>query len=69
MQATAAVVDATLFYAGVLRPVLSLGTARRLEVVHMRWLRKATGEHRSVEQGRMSDAEVRVTYAIASTWS
>ena len=69
LQATAPLVNATVLYARELWPLLSMGTARRLAAVRMRWLRKATSGFRSAAQGRQSDAEVRVTYATASRWS
>ena len=46
---------------------LAEGIAGRIEAVHMRWLRQATGEFRAIEEDRKTDAEVRITYAIPST--
>ena len=68
-QSTTAIVDATVLYGSELWAPLAVGPTMRTEAAHMRWLRKATGEYRSVTLGRQSDAEVRITYKVASTWS
>ena len=67
LQSTAAFVDATLLSGSELWPPLADGIAARVGAVHTRRLRKATGEFRSVAQGRQSDAEVRIIYKVAST--
>ena len=35
----------------------------------MRWLKKATGSYRAQSELRQSDHDVRVTFAVPSTWS
>ena len=62
-------VDSTLLHAGELGTALSLDAARRIEAVHMRWLRKATGHYRAIAEDRMCDEAVRVTYEVPSTRS
>ena len=42
--------------------------AGRVEAAHMRWLRKVTGEFRSVAEGRSNDQDARITYEVPSTW-
>ena len=69
IRATGAVVDSTLLRAGELWTALSLEAAQRIEAVHMRWLRKATGHFRAVAEDRMCDEEVRITYEVPSTRS
>ena len=69
IRVTAAVVDSTLLHAGELWTALSFDAARRIEAVHMRWLRKATGHFRAIAEDRMCDEEVRITYQVPSTRS
>ena len=69
ISSTAAIVDATLLHASELWSVFSDQVAGRVEAVHMRWLRKATGELRSVAEGRSSDQDARITYDVPSTRS
>ena len=69
LQATAALVDATLLHGSELWAPLADGPAARIEAAHMRWLRKATNHFRSVEHGRLTDAEVCITYEVPSTYS
>ena len=64
LQATAAFVDATLLHGSELWAPLAEGIAARIEAVHMHWFRKATGEFRVVKEGRLSDADVRITHEI-----
>ena len=67
LQSTAAFVDATLLSGSKLWPPLADGIASRVEALHMRWLRKATGEFRAIELYRKTDAEVRITFDVPST--
>ena len=69
MRATGAVVDSTLLHAGGLWTALCLEVAQRIEAVHMRWLRKATGHFRAIPEDRMCDEELRITYEVPSTRS
>jgi len=69
IQTTAALVDATLLNGGQLWTELAPYVAARLEAVHMRWLRKATGSFRAQSELRQSDHDVRVTFLVQSTWS
>ena len=69
MNVTAALVDATLLHGSELWAPLAEGPAARIEAVHTRWLRKATGAFRPVEEDRLTDAEVRITYEAPSTHS
>ena len=69
IRVTLAVVDSTLLHAGELWTALSLDAARRIEGVHMRWLRKATGHYRAIAGDRMCDEAVRVTYEVPSARS
>ena len=69
LQASAATVDATLLHGSKLWAHIAAGPALRIEAMHTRWLRKATGEYRAVSEDWQSEAEVRVTYNVASTCS
>ena len=69
LASTAAIADATLLHESELWSVLSEQVAGRVEAVHTRWLRKVTGEFRSVAECRSSDQDVRITYDVPSTWS
>ena len=67
LNATAAIVGATLLRGCELWAPLAEGPAARIEVVHTRWLRQATDEFRVLEASRLTDAEVRITYAVPFT--
>ena len=67
MNATDAIVDATLLHGSELWALLAEGRAARIEVVHTRWLRKAAGEFRVLEDGRLTDAEVRSTHSLIAS--
>ena len=69
LQASAATVDATLLHGSKSWAHIAAGPALRIEAMHTRWLRKATGEYRAVSEDWQSEAEVRVTYNVASTCS
>jgi hypothetical protein len=69
IRVTAAVVDSSLLHASELWTALSLDAARRIEAVHMRWLRKATGHDRAIAENLMCDEAVRATYEVPSTRS
>ena len=69
IRATGEVVDSTLLHASELWTALSIETAQRIEAIHMRWLRKATGHFRAVAEDRMCDEAVRITYVVSSNRS
>jgi hypothetical protein len=69
MRATSSIVNATLLRAGERWTELAHSVSFRVEVVHMRGLRKVTGEFRSVEEDRCSEQDLRTTDNVSSTWS
>ena len=69
LSATGAVVVATCLAACDLWPILSQDIAAWAEVVHLRCVRKVTGEFRSLCESRMSDLHVRIACEVHSAWS
>ena len=61
--------DTTVLHAGELWMLVSTDLSSRVEAVHMRWLRKVTGQLRAIAEDCCTDTDLRITFQVPSTWS